>query len=671
MREPIYAVYEEKVIACMLDIRFLGVPVVSFANVPLTELNQSPTLMRLFAFLVTHHHQPQDRSRLAGTFWPDCAEQRARRTLNNVVWRLRGALGAAAAVLQIDKQTIQFNPQAVYWLDTKEFEGSTRALDALSATLPPSTGLTAEQIARFEATLALYRGDFLEGIDDDWALYPRETWRERYCNALESFAAACQVHGEWERALAAARQVTMLEPYRESGHERLIELYGQLNRRQEAQAQFDLYAQIWLTELRLAPSAHMLKLAEQYGIRPSSPVSSIPATVLGDAHATLAQAHPAYLRLQLEICYKNDDLYDLMAARQQQIENLSSAQALVDALNDPVAQIIVLGRRAWLATRQGDYTEALQLAQAGLACCDKSRAELQRAWLHRLIGVASEEMGNFSAALHHYTKALHLDEAYQDLAWLPADLNNVAAAHLALANYVFAIQHLERAHCLLIANPVPRVQGMVLGNLGYAWLKLGQIEKADCYLQQALTLVQRIGDRGTEWWLAALVARLYHLRGETDRALTFALHYYHVAEPTGDSWVLTYLADTLAKLYADEGDGRQSLQWAQCADQHARQKQQWRYQVRGQLRLAQAQSLLHQHATAFCTIAQAVAQYSAQKQTLEEEPELFTTYARCAVSMGKTQRALQAEQTAQAALQHQCAAIPDLALQVSFLRVQA
>ena len=65
--------------------------------------------------------------------------------------------------------------------------------------------------------------------------------------------------------------------------------------------------------------------------------------------------------------------------------------------------------------------------------------------------------GNFSAALHHYTKALQLDEAHQVGDFMPANLNNVAAAQLTLGQYCLAIQLLERAQTLCAANSASRI----------------------------------------------------------------------------------------------------------------------------------------------------------------------------------------------------------------------
>jgi len=654
----------------MVSVRFLGTPVIAFDDNPVVEFTQAPVVLRLLTFLVMHRQQPQQRSFVAGTFWPDVAEERARRNLTTVFWRLRSILPNADHFFAADKQTLHFNLHDDDWLDVVEFDQATQRCARLATMTPQAEQTLSTGLTLFEDTLALYRGDFLTGIEDEWCLLHRTHWHERYMNTLENFVAYCQAGGELVRALPKAQQLVVLEPYRERGHQRLIELSMALGRPAEARVHFEQYEHLWRTELGLPVSAHMVQLAQRFGFR-AAPPAAIPRAVAFDAdQPTPLQEHPEYLRRQLEICYQNDELYDLMADRQRQGENLLVGQALADKLQAPTIQIEMLARRTWLTIHQGNYVQALDLAHSGLQLCEESKQAGQRAWLHRLIGVTSEEMGNFSAALHHYTKALQLDEAQQVGDFMPANLNNVAATQLTLGQYCLAIQLLERAQTLFAVNSASRIVAVVIGNLGYAWLKIGMLDRADRHLQQALTMTQRLGNRNTEWWLAAVIARMYHLRGETTRAITFALHHYNAARPTGDAWVLTYLADTLALLYADQQDGEASLQWAQWMQAHAVQKEQRRYQVRSLLRLAQANLLLGQTTHAFDLMGQAIEHYVAQHQPVDEEPELFATYAHCAASMGDPLLAAEAQQKAQQALHTQLAAIADPALRQHFLCVQ-
>jgi DNA-binding SARP family transcriptional activator len=282
----------------MLKILFLGTPIVMLNDTPLTELCQSPVVLRLFAFLVTHRQRPHQRSLLAGTFWPELAEDRARRNLNNVLWRLRSLLTEASDLLLIDKQMIQFNPQGAYWLDVAEFDQHTRALSQLAAERQQTGPLTTACLKEFEEALALYRGDFLPALDDDWCTAERGHWHECYLNILERFAEFCKGAGNLVRALQIARQLAIADPYREGVHEQLIELYIALNRPGEARTQFEQYEQVWRTELKLSPSVPMLALAQRHGWR-SAVVAPPIIPPLAAELSVCVQDHPAYLRRQL------------------------------------------------------------------------------------------------------------------------------------------------------------------------------------------------------------------------------------------------------------------------------------------------------------------------------------------------------------------------------------
>jgi len=151
--------------------------------------------------------------------------------------------------------------------------------------------------------------------------------------------------------------------------------------------------------------------------------------------------------------------------------------------------------------------------------------------IRRLLGIASEATGNFKAALHHYSKTLALAEAKRLTAWLPVDLNNLASVQLATADYCLALKQFDRARSLLITLPVSTTQVKVIGNTGYAWLKLGQLKQAEKHLQQALAFAQQSGARAEEQWLAALCASLYHAMGESECALRLARQHCQATPP--------------------------------------------------------------------------------------------------------------------------------------------
>jgi hypothetical protein len=63
-----------------LDVRYDG------QQLPKPAMLKSQSLL---AYLILHRHQPQPRERLAGLFWGDRPERKARRSLATALWHIR------------------------------------------------------------------------------------------------------------------------------------------------------------------------------------------------------------------------------------------------------------------------------------------------------------------------------------------------------------------------------------------------------------------------------------------------------------------------------------------------------------------------------------------------------------------------------------------------------
>jgi len=660
----------------MLRIHFLGTPIITYNGSPLVEFTKGTALLRLFAWLVTYAQQPQQRSQVAGIFWPELSEELARRNLTNLLWRLQKILPGFDHYIDQNRQSLQCKMQPDLWLDTVEFDQRTQKLattpvNTIQSSTQPTSETQLATLAGWEAALSLYRGDFLMTIDDEWTLSPRTLWHERFVNSVFRFTKYCQGWGDPFRALTIAQKLVAVEPYRDHFHQQLIELYLTLERPDAARQQFEHYETLWREELALPISPAMRTLASQLGVIRQTAVDKQQSPTPIPKHPTSLPQHPEYLRRQLEICFKNDELYDLMADRPKQQENLQVAEQIATALQEPAAQIEVLARSIWLEISLGNYAEAITQAQSALQQCEQTKTDQMRAWLYRLLGVIREETGDFRAAWHHYNKAMQLDEQQRVTTYMAANLNNIAATELTLAHYQSAIGHLERALNLSKTTVSPRFEVTLLGNLGYGWLKLGQIEAAAKALQQALTLAYRVGDRSAEWWLSTLMSKIYHLQGHSDHAITTALQHFNAVPTDSDTRTLTYLADTLAWLYLQTGNRTESMHWAQWLKQHTQQK---RYHIRAQLRLAQAHALRGEYPQAYSRIENATKaytqSYTSKGQTLEEEPELYFTATDIATKAGQMVSAANWQQKAAQSFQQQLDAIASPQLRLSFSNIQ-
>ena len=101
----------------MLELITLGGFQIRREDTPLTGF-ESRKAEALLVYLAVEC-RPHTRSALAGLFWGDCTESRARGNLRRVLSNLRRLAGPH---LLITTQTVAFDAQSDYWLDIREFE---------------------------------------------------------------------------------------------------------------------------------------------------------------------------------------------------------------------------------------------------------------------------------------------------------------------------------------------------------------------------------------------------------------------------------------------------------------------------------------------------------------------------------------------------------------------
>jgi DNA-binding SARP family transcriptional activator/Tfp pilus assembly protein PilF len=104
-------------------------------------------------------------------------------------------------------------------IDTLEFENGIR--EALAAA-EEKDWMAA--IDRFEATLALYRDDFLaEDRYEEWIEPFRSRLRGMYLDSLARLAGACERQGRHRQAISCYQRLLQVEPYRESAVRQLMQ----------------------------------------------------------------------------------------------------------------------------------------------------------------------------------------------------------------------------------------------------------------------------------------------------------------------------------------------------------------------------------------------------------------------------------------------------------------
>ena len=204
----------------------------------------------LFAFLLVHPG-PHPRVRLAGLFWPDLTDTRARASLRVALFAVRRTLECVqgAGYLVTDRITAGLALDLPRDIDVERF-------DELLASDDP---------AALAEAAALYRGPLLSDLPDEWVLEAQDDYRLRVASVCERLGDHAEEAGDIRAAADWARRAVRFEPLRESGHRALISRLSQAGRPAEALAAYRKCAAVISAELAVEPSEEIQELGRRLG----------------------------------------------------------------------------------------------------------------------------------------------------------------------------------------------------------------------------------------------------------------------------------------------------------------------------------------------------------------------------------------------------------------------
>lgn len=205
----------------------------------------------LLAYLAANADRRHSRTRLAGLLWDDMPEDRARANLRKTLSRLRSAVPAAARrCLILDTREAGMDSGELV-VDVKRFE-------RLIADGTPET---------LERALALYRGPFLDGLDDCgegfdlWLASERRRLEEALGQLLRRLLDHYVVAGAIDAAVQLALKLLAIDHLDESVHRTLMRLYLYQDRVGAALVQYRRCRELLAGELGVdpAPETEQLK----------------------------------------------------------------------------------------------------------------------------------------------------------------------------------------------------------------------------------------------------------------------------------------------------------------------------------------------------------------------------------------------------------------------------
>lgn len=258
------------------------------------EIKLTRGIQPLFAYLLINRDRMHSREVLAGTFWGDFSQAKARLSLNTALWRLRSILeppGVPPGTYLVGAYSgeVGLNPESPLLLDTAIFEQQVQRVLSFPFQLVESA-----QVQELEQAMQEYKGELMEGFYDDWILRERERLRSLYLKALRYLLQYDKFHGLYERGIQHSQQILDLDPLQEEIQRDLMRLYIDSGQRAQAVRQYTLCRKALAEELGIPAMPETQALYEQIVAARENGRPPPPAmTEIGDLQQALQQLSQA------------------------------------------------------------------------------------------------------------------------------------------------------------------------------------------------------------------------------------------------------------------------------------------------------------------------------------------------------------------------------------------
>jgi DNA-binding SARP family transcriptional activator len=206
-----------------------------------------------FAYLVSERSRAVPRDELAEVLWPGSQPRAWEVALSALVSKLRALLGEAG----LGRDAIA-RPSACYaiqlpggtWVDLEAAVQSVHEAESLLRVGQPERAYAAAAVAA-----AIARRGFLPGLEGSWIESVRTGLRATLLRALDCLAEVQTGFGQTQLAVRSAAEAVGLEPYRETGYQRLMRAHLAAGDRAQAVSVYQRCREVLSSELGIVPTA--------------------------------------------------------------------------------------------------------------------------------------------------------------------------------------------------------------------------------------------------------------------------------------------------------------------------------------------------------------------------------------------------------------------------------
>ena len=218
-----------------LGIHLFG-PLRLIADKSLFPFSSLPKTLPLLAYLLLYREAPIPRDTLAFTLWPDVTEREALTNLRRHLHNLQKALPETTSPWVIKQNsTLQWNPEAHYWLDVAAFEQ------------------LCSEPNRLEEAIEIYTDDLLPEIYDDWLSFERKRLQNLYTKSLSKLGTEYRQQGNYEKALTLTQRLLQQDPWSDKVIREMMMLHYLMGDRAGALREYQQFKETLRAELDIPP----------------------------------------------------------------------------------------------------------------------------------------------------------------------------------------------------------------------------------------------------------------------------------------------------------------------------------------------------------------------------------------------------------------------------------
>ena len=253
----------------MVELRLFGHPELRVQGRPLVLPLPHKALALLYYLALAE--QPVGRETLATLLWPEAPTPTAKHSLRNLLSVLRKAVGDGLAITH---RTVALQAEHIQSIDVVTFQQGVAAMQNVQARAQ------SPDLALWQATLDLYRGEFLAGFYihqsepfEEWTTLRREYLRKQLITNLLALSEAYAATAATEPALACLDRLLEIDSQNEAAYARQIQLLLTVGRRTEALQRYERYRKMLADEFNMTPSPALTALLTELRTQASGQVT--------------------------------------------------------------------------------------------------------------------------------------------------------------------------------------------------------------------------------------------------------------------------------------------------------------------------------------------------------------------------------------------------------------